>query len=91
MTKVKMQLVGMDGNAISILGSFSREARKQGWTQPEIKKVLDEATSKDYDHLLTTIVSNVDMGEEDDNWLDDEGICDFCGECGCEGECEDEE
>lgn len=86
-----MQLVGMDGNAISILGSFSREARKQGWTQPEIKKVLDEATSKDYDHLLTTIVSNVDMGEEDDNWLDDEGICDFCGECGCEGECEDEE
>ena len=86
-----MQLVGMDGNAFAILGGFSREARRQGWTQPEVKKVLDEATSKDYDHLLATIVSHVDMGEEDDNWLDDEGICDYCGECNCEGECEDEE
>lgn len=73
MTKVKMQLVGMDGNAFAILGGFSRAARAQGWTQPEVKKVLDEATSKDYDHLLATIASNVDMGEEDDNMMDNEG------------------
>jgi len=81
----------MDGNAFAILGGFNRAARAQGWTQPQVKKVLDEATSKDYDHLLTTIANHVEDESEDDNWLDDEGWCDFCGECGCEGECEDED
>jgi hypothetical protein len=60
MPKVKMKLVGMDGNAFAILGGFSREAKKQGWKQPQIKVVLDEATSKDYNHLLATIMAHVD-------------------------------
>ena len=77
-----MQLVGMDGNAFSILGGFSRAARSQGWTQPQVKSVLDEATSKDYDHLLSTIASHVDDS-------DDEYYCSICDNPACT--CGDEE
>lgn len=50
--KVKLKLVGTDGNAYSLLGAFQKKARKEGWTSEEIKAVIDEATSGDYDHLL---------------------------------------
>ena len=58
---VRMQLVGLDSNAFSIMGAFQSKARRQGWTTEEIKEVLDEARSGDYDHLLSTIMDNVDM------------------------------
>jgi len=57
MKKVTLQLVGIDGNAFAILGAFRRQAAKEGWAPEEIKEVLDEATSSDYDHLLQTIIS----------------------------------
>ncbi len=67
-----MQLVGIDGNAFSIMGAFSSNARRQGWTSEEIKSVLDEAMSGDYNHLLATIASNVDEPEMfDDEDLED--------------------
>ena len=67
-----MQLVGIDGNAFSIMGAFSSNARRQGWTSQEIKSVLDEAMSGDYNHLLATIASNVDEPEMfDDEDLED--------------------
>jgi hypothetical protein len=70
--KVSMQLVGIDGNAFSIMGAFSSNARRQGWTSQEIKSVLDEAMSGDYNHLLATIASNVDEPEMfDDEDLED--------------------
>lgn len=53
--KVKLNLVGTDGNAFSIMGAFSKAARKEGWTNDYIEIVLDEARSSDYDHLLATI------------------------------------
>ena len=53
--KVKLKLVGIDGNAFFIMGAFSRQARREGWTQAEITKVLDEARAKDYSHLLCVI------------------------------------
>lgn len=65
--KVKMQLVGLDGNAFSIMGAFQRNARKQGWTADEIKAVFDEAMSGDYNHLLATIMDNVDEEDEDES------------------------
>jgi len=58
-----MQLVGLDGNAFAVLGAFQREARKQGWTPEEIATVRAEAMSGDYNHLLATIMDNVDMPE----------------------------
>ena len=60
-----MALVGEDGNAFAILGRFSRAARQQGWTPEEIKAVTQEAMSGNYDHLLATIMDNVDDGEDE--------------------------
>lgn len=59
---VKLNLVGTDGNAFSIIGNFKRQARREGWTKEEISKVIDEAMNGDYNHLLYTISSNCDMG-----------------------------
>jgi hypothetical protein len=65
--KVRMELVGLDGNAFSIIGAFGANARRQGWTQQEINAVVKEATAGDYDHLLVTIASNVEQPEFDED------------------------
>ena len=52
---IKLTLVGLDGNAYSLLGAFSRQARREGWTKAEIDEVLKEAMSGDYNHLLATL------------------------------------
>ncbi len=54
--KVKLQLVGLDGNAFSLMGQFQRQARREGWTQSEIDAVLDDCKSGDYDHLLGVLM-----------------------------------
>jgi uncharacterized membrane protein YsdA (DUF1294 family) len=53
--KVKLKLVGLDGNAFALMGAFKRAAQKQGWTQAEINLVLDKAMSGDYNELLRTL------------------------------------
>jgi hypothetical protein len=58
--KVKLNLVGLDGNAFVLLGSFQAAARRQGWTKEEIKEVLDDAMSGDYDHLLQVLISHTE-------------------------------
>ena len=65
MTKVTMRLVGEDGNAFAILGRFQRAARKAGWSQEDITKVINDATSGDYDHLLAVICEHVEEPDED--------------------------
>ena len=60
-----MQLVGTDGNAYSILGNFQRAARKQGWSKDQITKVMDEATSGDYNNMLRVIMENVEEPDTD--------------------------
>ena len=57
---VKMPLVGEDGNAFAILGRFKREARREGWSPEQIKAVMDDATSGDYDHLLRVMMDNTE-------------------------------
>jgi hypothetical protein len=56
--KVKLKLVGLDGNAFSLLGAFQAQARKEGWSKVEIAEVRDEAMSGDYNHLLRTLMSH---------------------------------
>jgi hypothetical protein len=56
--RIKLNLVGLDGNAFSIMGAFKRQARKEGWTDEEIRKVLEKAMSGDYNHLLATIAAH---------------------------------
>lgn len=53
---VNLDLVGVDGNAYVIMASFKRQATKEGWSTKEIELVLEEAQSKDYNHLLSTIL-----------------------------------
>lgn len=55
MKTVNLSLVGLDGNAFSIMGAFSRQAKKEGWSKEEIDLVLKEARSGDYYNLLSTI------------------------------------
>lgn len=54
--RVKLKLVGLDGNAFSLMGAFQQKARREGWNQEEINKVLDECTKGDYNHLLQTLL-----------------------------------
>lgn len=53
--KINLKLVGLDGNAFALLGAFQGQARREGWSKDEINSVLDEARSKDYAHLVSTI------------------------------------
>lgn len=56
--KINLELVGLDGNAFSLMGAFSKQARREDWTQEEINEVLDECKKGDYDHLLRTLIEH---------------------------------
>ena len=60
MKKVKMKLIGLDGNAFSLMGSFRQNAKKQGWNKEEIDKVIKECMSGDYNHLLATLIEHTE-------------------------------
>ena len=64
--KVKLELVGLDGNAFSLMGAFRQAARRQGWTPEQIKLVIDECMSGDYDHLVATLANNCESPEENE-------------------------
>ena len=54
--KPRVKLVGMDGNAFSILSRVETAMKKAGWDKKEIENFLEEAMSGDYDHLLQTVI-----------------------------------
>ncbi len=56
--KIDLELEGLDGNAFALMGAFQKQARREEWTAEEIKEVLDEAKSGDYDHLLQTLIAH---------------------------------
>lgn len=64
---VSLNLVGIDSNAYSILGAFSRQARREGWTQEEISLVTEEANAGDYDHLLAVIENYCEPNNNDED------------------------
>lgn len=59
--KVRLRLAGLDGNAHSLMGAFSAQARSEGWTGQEIDAVLGEAMKGDYNHLLRTLDDHCDQ------------------------------
>ncbi len=66
--KISLTLVGLDGNAFSLMGAFKRQAQREGWSDVEIGIVLDEAMEGDYDHLLATLIDHCeDEGYDDDD------------------------
>lgn len=64
MNKVKLRLVGLDGNAFTLMGAFTSAAKRQGWTQSEIDEVINDCMSDDYDHLLNVLMDNTYEYEE---------------------------
>lgn len=59
--KPKLKLTGTDGNAFAILGNARRAAIKAKWDKAEVDRVLQEAMSGDYNHLLQTIMKHFDV------------------------------
>ena len=56
--KVALTLTGLDGNAFVLMGAFQAQAKKEGWTDDEIKAVLDDCMSGNYDHLLRVLMAH---------------------------------
>lgn len=66
MKTVNLNLIGVDGNAFSILAAFCSRAKKEEWTKEEIEAVVTEARSGDYDHLVATISAHCEPLECDE-------------------------
>lgn len=72
-------LVGVDGNAYSVMGYTARAMKTAGFTQEEVDKMHKEATSSDYFNLLIVCGEYIDkvneklgLTEEDGDEYDDE-------------------
>jgi len=61
---VKLTLVGLNGNAYSLMGAFKRAAIHQGWTNDEIQSVITECMTGNYDHLLVTLMNHCEDKKE---------------------------
>lgn len=55
---VSLDLADSGGNAFAVMANFQRAAKREGWKSEEIDKVLTEAKSGDYNHLLGTILDH---------------------------------
>lgn len=66
--KVKLDLVGLDGNAFALMGAFQKQARREGWTKDEIKVVIDKCTSGDYDNLIVTLWDHCELEDNFDEY-----------------------
>lgn len=54
--KIKLTLEGLGGNAFALMGAFSKQAKREKWTQAEIDKVLEKAINSDYDNLVAILM-----------------------------------
>lgn len=65
-------LVGVNGNAYSIMGYVATAMRNEGKSEEEINSYYKEATSKDYQHLLYVSIKIIDeLNENSDDFSDD--------------------
>ena len=69
---ITVQLVGQDGNAMSIISRVKKALAIAGVNKAEQNEYLREAMSGDYDHLLQTTMKWVDCGGEDEDDYDEE-------------------
>jgi hypothetical protein len=58
---VTVQLTGTDGNAFSIVGKVQRALRRANVFEGEVQAFVTEATSGDYDNVLSTAMRWVDV------------------------------
>lgn len=64
-------LVGVDGNAFSVMGYVSNAMKKAEFTRQEIEEYRQSAMSSDYNHLLCVSMEWIDkcnakLGLEDE-------------------------
>ena len=59
-TRIKVCLIGKDGNASFIIGTVKRALLKAGMHE-EASEFVKEATSGDYDNLLRVVMEYVDV------------------------------
>lgn len=69
MTEIKypnitVALVGKNGNAFNILGICTRAMKQADLPQTEIDNFMTEATSGDYNHLLSTAMAWFNVEQE---------------------------
>jgi len=64
MAKQKYNLVGIDGNAYSVMGYVQSAMREQGYTKAERDEYLRDAMSDDYNHLLCVSMDYIEMCNE---------------------------
>lgn len=60
MARKKYNLVGVDGNAYSVMGYVTKAMRMENFSKQEIDNYLKDATSDDYSHLLRVSVEMID-------------------------------
>ena len=58
MMKVKIDWASVKDNAFAMLGAFRKAARRHGYSQADIDRVIDEAKSGDYEHLVNVLMRN---------------------------------
>jgi len=58
---ITVRLLGQDGNAFAILGRVQQAMRRGGVPREDIDNFMQEATKGDYDRLLTTVMTWVDV------------------------------
>lgn len=90
---IGVNLMEVDGNAFSLIGSVSDALRRSGVAREIISEFRQEATSGDYDNVLATIAKwvRIDLGSDESNEERDYiNECSWCYEaheyCECDGE-----
>lgn len=58
---IVVKLVGTDGNAFAVMGKVGGELKRHGVPKEEVNAFYAEATSGDYDKLLQTCMSWVEV------------------------------
>lgn len=56
--EVALDFDRVEGNAYALLGAFRKAARRQGYPQADIDRVIDAARSGDYGHLVDVLMRN---------------------------------
>ena len=51
-------LVGQNSNAYNLLGGWADAATKNGWNKEDVDKVIEQATSGDYENLLRVLATH---------------------------------
>ena len=73
MARQKYNLVGIDGNAYSIMGYVIDAMKEEGFSKAERDEYLRDAMSADYNHLLCVSIDYVEQcNERASRFSDDE-------------------